>query len=187
MKIEYVVIQEKIKDARNSKKITQRRLAEICDLSEKTISRAEREAHKLDFATLSNIAEKLEIKIDGYLYKKAFSINRSSQLIKVLSNEFQLKVHPLEFSAQELEGIIRVVEILEKDLKNKPSSIKLRTQKNLLLENEKLKKMGIEGFYTTFLEKDLPVLNIYFLREADESIKERDSQRYIEVFKEEIL
>ncbi len=186
MKAEFIVIQERLKEARNIQKITQRELAEICNVSEKTISRAEREADKLEFETLSFIADKLKIKIEGYLYKQASSLDLASSVIKELSKGGELKVHPVDFNIEKLDIVIRITEILERSLKDKPYSTRLRAQRSLLLENEKLKEAGGEGFYTVFLEDGIRVLNLYFVSKECKKIKSSKGKRYIEVFKEGI-
>lgn len=180
MKAEFIVIQDKLKSARNVKKITQRELAEICDISEKTIHRAENEAEKVEFETLLLIAQKLEIKIEGYLHKKAFSLDETWSLME----EIILKVHPVNFDIEKLDIVIRIVEILERDLKIETNSIKLRAQRSLILENEKLKELSGRGYYSVFIEDNTRVLNLYFLNSSSKKIKKDEEREYIEVFKE---
>nr|WP_306559187.1 helix-turn-helix transcriptional regulator [Cetobacterium somerae] len=184
VKAEFIVIQDKLKSARNVKKITQRELAEICDISEKTIHRAENEAEKVEFETLLLIAQNLEIKIDGYLYKKAYSLDEAWNLMEEISKGYVLKVHPVNFDIEKLDIVIRIVEILERDLKVETNSIKLRAQRTLILENEKLKQLGGRGYYTVFTEDDVRVLNLYFLNSSSKKIKTDEEREYIEVFKE---
>lgn len=184
VKAEFVVIQDRLKSARNVKKITQRELAEICDISEKTIHRAENEAEKVEFETLLLIAQKLEIKIDGYLYKKAFSLDETWNLMEEISKGYVLKIHPVNFDIEKLDIVIRIVEILERDLKIETNSIKLRVQRTLILENEKLKQLGGRGYYTVFTEENVRVLNLYFLESSSKKIKKDEDKEYIEVFKE---
>ncbi|MBC2857076.1 helix-turn-helix transcriptional regulator [Cetobacterium sp. 2A] len=184
MKAEFILIQDKLKWARNIKKITQRELAEICNVSEKTIHRAENEANKLEFETLLLIADKLKVEIKGYLYKKAFSLDEVWNVIEEISIGAELKVHPVKFNIEQLDIVIRIVEILERDLKKKSNSIKLRTQRFLILENEKLKKSEAEGYYTIFIENNIKILNLYFLNSKSEKIKIKNERKYIEVFKE---
>lgn len=184
MKAEFIVIQDKLKSARNVKKITQRELAEICDISEKTIHRAENEAEKVEFETLLLIAQNLEIKIDGYLYKKAYSLDEAWNLMEEISKGYVLKVHSVNFDIEKLDIVIRIVEILERDLKVETNSIKLRAQRTLILENEKLKQLGGRGYYTVFIEDDVRVLNLYFLNSSSKKIKTDEEREYIEVFKE---
>lgn len=184
MKAEFILIQENLKNARNIKKITQRELAEICDISEKTIHRAENEAEKVEFETLLLIAQKLDIKIDGYLYKKAFSLDEVWGLMEEISHEYTLKVHPVNFNIEKLDIVIRIVEILERDLKVETNSIKLRTQRTLILENEKLKNLNGRGYYTVFMRDDARVLNLYFLDGGSQEIKKDGEREYIEVFEE---
>lgn len=184
MKAEFIMIQERLREARNIQKITQRELAEICNVSEKTIGRAEREADKLEFETLSFIADKLDVEIEGYMYKKALSLECVSSVIEEIASGAKLRVHPVDTDIEKLDIIIRITEILEGNLKDKPCSTKLRFQKMLLLENEKLERVGGEGFYTVFLEGDMRIVKLYFVDRDYEGIKSSGGMRYIEVFNE---
>ncbi|MGL4508952.1 hypothetical protein, partial [Cetobacterium sp.] len=80
--------------------------------------------------------------------------------------------------------VIRVVEILERDLRIETNSIKLRAQRSLILENEKLKELGGRGYYNVFIEDNMRVLNLYFLNSSSKKIKKDEEREYIEVFKE---
>ena len=115
MKVDYSIVQGKIKEVRNIKKITQRELAELCNVSEKTIYRVENEANRLDFETLLLIANRLEVEIEGFIYKKAFSIDEVWNVIEEISKGTTLRVYPINYDIEKLEIAIRIVEILERD------------------------------------------------------------------------
>ncbi|MGL5657301.1 MAG: helix-turn-helix domain-containing protein [Fusobacteriaceae bacterium] len=184
MKVDYNVIQEKLKETRNVKKITQRELAEICNVSEKTIYRAENEADRLEFETLLLIANNLEVEIEGFIYIKAFSLEEVWNVIEEISKGALLKVYPINYDIEKLDIVIRIVEILEKDLKTKPSSVKLRAQRSLILENEKLNKLEGEGYFAVFNENNQSILNLYFLNSNSKKIKMENGRKYIDVFKD---
>lgn len=184
MKVDYNVIQEKLKETRNVKKITQRELAEICNVSEKTIYRAENEANRLEFETLLLIANNLEVEIEGFIYIKAFSLEEVWNVIEEISKGALLKVYPINYDIEKLDIVIRIVEILEKDLKTKPSSVKLRAQRSLILENEKLNKLEGEGYFAVFNENNQSILNLYFLNSNSKKIKKENGRKYIDVFKD---
>lgn len=184
MKVDYNVIQEKLKEVRNIKKITQRELAEICNVSEKTIYRAENEANRLEFETLLLIASNLEVEIEGFIYKKAFSLDEVWNVIEEISKGASLKVYPINYDIEKLDIAIRIVEILERDLRTKPSSLKLRAQRSLILENEKLNKLDGEGYFAVFNENNHSILNLYFLNSDSKKIKMENGRRYIDVFKD---
>lgn len=184
MKVDYNVIQEKLKETRNVKKITQRELAEICNVSEKTIYRAENEADRLEFETLLLIANNLEVEIEGFIYIKAFSLEEVWNVIEEISKGALLKVYPINYDIEKLDIVIRIVEILEKDLKTKPSSVKLRAQRSLILENEKLNKLEGEGYFAVFNENNQSILNLYFLNSNSKKIKKENGRKYIDVFKD---
>ena len=177
-------IQEKLKETRNVKKITQRELAEICNVSEKTIYRAENEADRLEFETLLLIANNLEVEIEGFIYIKAFSLEEVWNVIEEISKGALLKVYPINYDIEKLDIVIRIVEILEKDLKTKPSSVKLRAQRSLILENEKLNKLEGEGYFAVFNENNQSILNLYFLNSNSKKIKMENGRKYIDVFKD---
>lgn len=184
MKVDYNVIQEKLKETRNVKKITQRELAEICNVSEKTIYRAENEADRLEFETLLLIANNLEVEIEGFIYIKAFSLEEVWNVIEEISKGALLKVYPINYDIEKLDIVIRIVEILEKDLKTKPSSVKLRAQRSLILENEKLNELEGEGYFAVFNENNQSILNLYFLNSNSKKIKMENGRKYIDVFKD---
>lgn len=184
MKAEFIIIQEKIKEARIQQEITQRELAEICDVSEKTISRAEREADKIDFKTLSLIAKVVKIKIEEYIYVKAFSLDDVWDVIEDISKKDRIRVSPVKYNIEKLDVVIRIIEIFETDLKSKLSSRKLRTQRQLLLEIGKLNEMGGQGFYTETYEEEVSTLNVYFTDNNFSGINLIGNKKYIEVCKE---
>lgn len=124
------------------------------------------------------------MEIEGFVYKKAFSLEETWNVIEEVSEGAQIKIYPVNYNIEKLDIVIRILEILERDLKMKSSSVKLRAQRSLMLENEKLNKLGGEGYFVLFNEGGIKNLNLYFLNNSSEKIKKENGRKYIDVFKE---
>lgn len=130
------------------------------------------------------ISQNLGIEIEGYIYQKSFSLDEAWALMEEISKGYVLKVYPINFNIEKLDIAIKIVEILEKDLKIETNSIKLRVQKSLSLENKKLKQLSDRCYYTLFKEKDKRILILYFLNSNSKKIKKDEEKEYIEVYKQ---
>ena len=88
MALDYNVIGEKLKKARNNKKITQEKLAEQLDVSIAFLSRIERGSSHINLKRLSQICEILGVS-EGYILNGSSSDSKNylnSEFSNVLNN-----------------------------------------------------------------------------------------------------
>ena len=78
MKIDYIIIGNRIREYRKSKNWTQAKLAEKSNVEPSNISHIERAATKVSLPTLINIANALEVTLDDLVYSNLVKISHVS-------------------------------------------------------------------------------------------------------------
>lgn len=109
MEIDYVIIGERIRDIRKSKKLTQEKLAEISGCEPSNISHIERAATKLSLPTLISIANALDVTLDELVYTNLKNSSHISvQMIDSLLDDC---------SDEELKAITEIIKSAKKVLR----------------------------------------------------------------------
>lgn len=111
MPIDYIIIGNRIREIRKSRKITQAQLAEMSGIEPSNISHIERAATKLSLPTLINISNALEVTLDEIVYdnlKKSEHV--SSSLINKLLEDC---------TSEELKAIAEVIKTTKNILRTR--------------------------------------------------------------------
>ena len=111
MVIDYVIIGQRIREIRKSKKWTQEKLAEYSELEPSYISHIERAATKPSLQTLISIANTLGVSLDELVYG---NLVKSSHVSVKLIDEL-LK----DCSADEIEALAEVIKTVKVVLRKK--------------------------------------------------------------------
>ena len=111
MVIDYVIIGQRIREIRKSKKWTQEKLAEYSELEPSYISHIERAATKPSLQTLISIANTLGVSLDELVYG---NLVKSSHVSVKLIDEL-LK----DCSADEIEALAEVIKTVKSVLRKK--------------------------------------------------------------------
>lgn len=101
MPIDYVIIGNRIREIRKSRKLTQAQLAEMSGIEPSNISHIERAATKLSLPTLINISNALGVTLDEIVYD---NLKKSAHVSSSLINELLE-----DCTAEELKAIAEVI------------------------------------------------------------------------------
>lgn len=111
MQLDYIMIGNRIREVRKSKKWTQEILAEKSGIEPSNISHIERAATKLSLQTLVSIANALEVSADDLLYG---NLEKSSHVSAKIINDLLSDCNP-----DELVAIAEVLKITKTVLRTK--------------------------------------------------------------------
>ena len=101
MPIDYVIIGNRIREIRKSRKLTQAQLAEMSGIEPSNISHIERAATKLSLPTLINISNALGVTLDEIVYD---NLKKSGHVSSSLINDLLE-----DCTAEELKAIAEVI------------------------------------------------------------------------------
>ena len=101
MPIDYVIIGNRIREIRKSRKLTQAQLAEMSGIEPSNISHIERAATKLSLPTLINISNALGVTLDEIVYD---NLKKSAHVSSSLINDLLE-----DCTAEELKAIAEVI------------------------------------------------------------------------------
>lgn len=103
MNIDYKALGQKIRKVRNSRKLTQETLAEICSLSAAHIGHIERGTRIPSLDTLFRISQALDVSLDYLIFDSLDNDADSSEKIaKILSNATNEKKDALKLTLKAL-------------------------------------------------------------------------------------
>ena len=111
MAIDYIVIGQRIREIRKSKKMTQEKLAEYSELEPSYISHIERAVTKPSLQTLIGIANALEVSLDELVY---VNLVKSSHVSVKLVDEL-IK----DCSSDEIAALVEVIKTVKAVLRKK--------------------------------------------------------------------